>query len=57
MKRKRPEIIERRRPLLDMNLIAETKGRLATRKRGCLPFLTVLSIGFAVATTVGLGLH
>jgi hypothetical protein len=57
MKRKRPEFVERRRPLLEHNLIGEARGRLAARRRGCLPFLTLLTLGFAIAVASGSGLH
>ncbi len=56
MKRKRPQQQERRRTLVDLNLIGET-GRLAVRRRGCASvFGSTLLIG-AAAHLIGLGLH
>ena len=42
MKRKRVERIERRRPLVEVNLLSEGGARrsIAQRGRGCLSFLT-----------------
>ena len=57
MKRKRPEFVERRRPLLEHNLIGEARGRLASRRKGCLPFLSLLTLGIAIAVASGSGLH
>jgi hypothetical protein len=57
MKRKRPDFVERRRPLLEHNLIGEARGRRAARRKGCLPFLTLLTLGIAIAAASGSGLH
>jgi hypothetical protein len=58
MKRKRPDFVERRRPLLEQNLIGgEARGRLAARRKGCLPLLTLLAVGIAIAAASGSGLH
>ena len=39
MKQRRIERVERRRSLVELNLIAETKPRLAAARSGCLGFL------------------
>ena len=57
MTRKRQESVERRRPLLEMNLIGESKSRSAGRRKGCLPFTTIVVVGVAVAAAVAAGLH
>jgi hypothetical protein len=57
MKRKRPEIVERRRTQVEPNLVAEPKGRLAARRRGCLPFLTLALPVAGALLAIGLGLR
>ena len=39
MKQRRIERVERRRSLVELNLIAETRPRLAVPRAGCLGFL------------------
>ncbi len=56
MKQKRQERVERRRPLIEMNLIGEQPRPRATRKRaGCLRWLPVLVVA-AVLFDVSTGL-
>lgn len=62
MKRRRQQQqqVERRRPLIEMNLMAEDGSRLVARRRGCLPFLTPVLVSLAVAAgmlAVFHGLH
>jgi hypothetical protein len=57
MKRKRPDFVERRRHLVEQNLIAEPKGRLAGRRRGCLPFLPFVLLLAAALVPLGAGLR
>ena len=55
MKQKRPERIERRRPLVDVNLVSEGRAgpSIAKRSRGCLSFLTPgLLVGAALVAHV-----
>jgi hypothetical protein len=59
MKQKGPERIERRRPLVDVNLISEGGSRpsIAKRGRGCLSFLTPgLLVGAGLVAHLS-GLH
>jgi hypothetical protein len=59
MKQKGPERIERRRPLVDVNLISEGGSRpsITRRGRGCLSFLTPgLLVGAAFVAHLS-GLH
>jgi hypothetical protein len=59
MKQKRVERIERRRPLVEVNLVSEGGARpsIARRSRGCLSFLTPgLLVGAALVAHVS-GLH
>ncbi|HKW60291.1 MAG TPA: hypothetical protein VJR46_11130 [Candidatus Dormibacteraeota bacterium] len=55
MKQRRPERVERRRALAEVNLIAEGRKAKAPR-RGCLP-LTILVMTFWPCLMVALGLH
>jgi hypothetical protein len=57
MKRKRPDFVERRRHLVEQNLIAEPKGRLAGRRKGCLPFLPFVLLLAAALVPLGAGLR
>lgn len=57
MKRKRQEILERRRPLIELNLIAEPRGILAARRRGCLQLLTPALLGLTALLALGTGLR
>lgn len=57
MKRKRPEIVERRRTLAEPNLVDEPKGRLVVRRPGCLPFLVLLLPVAVALVAAGAGLH
>ena len=60
MKRKRAERPERRRPLIEINLTGEARGRGAARRRGCLPFLSSSLRTLAASAgllLMGLGLH
>jgi hypothetical protein len=55
MKQKRAERIERRRPMVDVNLLSEGGARpsIAKRSRGCLSFLTPgLLVGAALVVHV-----
>jgi len=57
MKRKRPEMVERRRPLVEINLAAEAKSRPAMMaRRGCALFGTVAAL-LAASVAAWLGLH
>ena len=57
MKRKRPERVERRRPLVEINLAAETKSRSASiARRGCALFATLAGV-LAISAAAFLGLH
>jgi hypothetical protein len=57
MKRKRPEMAERRRPLVEVNLAAETKSRPAMiARRGCALFGSVAAL-LAASAAAWLGLH
>jgi hypothetical protein len=61
MKQKRPErVVERRRALVELNLIGETKTRAASlKRRGCalLGSSALLAATVAAATAAFLGLH
>ena len=52
MRRKRTEQAERRRPLIELNLISEGKGKKAVRRRGCVSFLGVLGIPLGALAAV-----
>jgi hypothetical protein len=58
MKRRKLERVERRRNLLELNLISETKPRLAIARRGCLatlvPAVLALALAFLAVYTPGL---
>jgi hypothetical protein len=59
MKQKRSERVERRRTLVDVNMISEggLRPSIAKRGRGCLSFLTPgLLVGAALVTHLS-GLH
>lgn len=57
MKRKRREVVERRRPLVEINLAAEAKSRPALMaRRGCALFGTIAAV-LAVSSAAWLGLH
>jgi hypothetical protein len=58
MKQKRIERVERRRPLVEINLISEggVRQSIAQRGRGCLPFLTPGLLILAALGAHGLGL-
>lgn len=57
MKRKSPDFVERRRQLVELNLIAEPKGRLAARRKGCLSFLPFALPLAAALVALGAGLR
>ena len=58
MKQRRVERVERRRPLVEVNLISEdgTRPSITRRGRGCLSFLTpsLLALAAIVAHVLGL---
>lgn len=57
MKQRQPGRVERRRSLVELNLIADrVKDRARPRRRGCLPF-TMLGLVLAVTLTAVMGLH
>ncbi len=57
MKKKGPERVERRRPLVEINLIGEPRARSAMlKRRGCALFGTSLAV-LAIAGAAFLGLH
>lgn len=56
MKRRRVEQTERRRPLVEMNLVGEAKTRSAAASRGCAALLGRVLGGVLVAMTVWQGL-
>lgn len=58
MKQKRPERVERRRTLVEINLIAERakRARDGAAKRGCLPWF-VLVMALASCAAIAAGLH
>lgn len=57
MKKKAPERVERRRPLVEINLIGEPRARTAMlKRRGCALFGTSAAL-LAAAAAVFLGLH
>lgn len=57
MKRRRIEHEEKRRPLVEMNLIDEARPRLGVSRKGCLSFLTPVMLGVAALLIFGLGLR
>jgi hypothetical protein len=56
MKRKRQSQEERRRTLVDLNLIEETK-RQGARRRGCMSLFGAVLLFGAAAASIGLGPH
>ena len=56
MKQKRPERVERRRPMVEMNLISErAKARQNRRRVGCIPPLGLIAaVGLVDAIAAGL---
>lgn len=58
MKQKRVQRVERRRPLVEVNLISESGARpsIAQRGRGCLSFLSpsLLTVAALMAHALGL---
>jgi hypothetical protein len=53
---KRPERVERRRSLIELNLIGE-KAKSGSRRKGCVPFATLAIVLVAIlAALVGLRL-
>ncbi|HEX9097399.1 MAG TPA: hypothetical protein VF990_15020 [Candidatus Dormibacteraeota bacterium] len=53
MKRKRQERVERRRPLVEINLIGEPKSRSAKiARRGCALFAPAAGVLVALAATL-----
>jgi hypothetical protein len=58
MKRRKVEHVEKRRPLVELNLLADPKGnRLSAGRKGCLSFLTPILIGVVALVIVVSGLH
>lgn len=58
MKRRRAEHAERRRPLVELNLMADTKPpRLGVSRRGCTSFLTPVLLGLAALLVLNPGLR
>jgi len=55
-KKKRPEREERRRPLVEINLIADTKSRSPMARRGCALFSILVAV-VAASAAAFLGLH
>lgn len=49
MKEKEPPRVERRRSMVDLNLVGERRDRPRLKGRGCLSFLPVLFLAVAVA--------
>jgi hypothetical protein len=56
VKQKRPDRVDRRRNLVEINLISErTRARSHVSRLGCLPFaVTLLAVGSALAAWLGL---
>ena len=57
MKRRRVEVQERRRPVVEINLLAQAKGRAAAASRGCLSLLGRSTLVVVALAIVGLGLR
>jgi len=55
MKHKRPERVERRRALAEINLVGE-QAKERARRRGCMPF-AVLVLALAMGALLAAGLH
>lgn len=58
MKQRRVERVERRRTLVELNLLSDARARpsIARRGRGCLPFLSVGLMAIALLGAHSLGL-
>jgi hypothetical protein len=59
VKQKRPERVERRRTLVEINLIGERvkRGKEGVPKRGCMPWaILVVALGSGASLAVGLHL-
>jgi hypothetical protein len=56
MKRRQVEHTERRRPMVEMNLLGEVKARSGTRSRGCASLLGRLMGGAALLLLLWPGL-
>ena len=58
MKQKRPERVERRRTLVEINLIGERAKRAkeGVARRGCMPW-AILVVALYSAATLAAGLH
>jgi hypothetical protein len=56
MRQKRPDRVDRRRSLVEMNLISERKkARSSVSRRGCVPFaVLLLAVGSALTAWLGL---
>jgi hypothetical protein len=57
MKQRRPARVERRRPVIEFNLISAETVRPSSRRRGCLSFLTPILLVSAPLLAHVLGLH
>ena len=57
MKRRAVERVERRRPMVEMNLVGEPKPRLSLPRKGCLSFLTPVLLGLAALLIEEAGLR
>ena len=57
MKQKRLERVERRRPLVEFNLVSNRLARPSGPRRGCLSFLTPSVLVFAMLIAHALGLR
>jgi len=57
MKKKREERVERRRPLVEPNLIGESKNRSVVSPRGCLSFFSPILVGLMGFGLLAVGLH
>jgi hypothetical protein len=57
MKQRRPARVERRRPVVELNLVSEDPTRPSARRRGCLSFLTPGLLALAPLLAHVLGLH
>jgi hypothetical protein len=57
MKQRRSDRVERRRPIVEINLVGENKSHASSRRRGCLSFLTPVLVALAVLLAAVLGLR
>lgn len=57
MKRRAVERVERRRPMVEMNLVGEPRPRLSLPRKGCLSFLTPVLAGLVALLIVEAGLR